>query len=526
MNRPEPPIEFSSLARLVDAAAERYGNKVLWQSLDDGTALSFAGFASDTTRCANALRRLGVERGTHVALMLPNVPAFAIAWIALARIGAVAVPVNMQYTSRELEYVLSDSRSAFLVIDEACLNVLDGIDNPIVPRSRVIVHGRAGAQGALDWGRIMRDGSAAPVADLPDLTDALMNIQYTSGTTGFPKGCMLSQDYWLVLGGVRSIQGPTPRRVLLDKPLSYMGGIWRLMVCLYTGATAYVARRFTLSGLQKRIVENRIDFFSVTDPVAALPSDPDLERLPIAWISASGLSKDLHRAIEQKFNAPVREMYGMTETGSTIFMPFEDGAMSGSGSCGLPAPFRQCRIVDPEGRDVASGKVGELWVKGRAILEGYFNKEDATRAAFSGDWFRTGDLFRQDAAGYFYIEGRIKDSIRRSGENISTRDVESVLASIPGVMEAAVIGVPDEFRGEEVKAFVRLEPGLSSGDMNPGAVISFCESRLAAFKVPRYIEYVTDFPRTTSGKIAKQQMKGAEKASGGAIFDRVKNQWI
>lgn len=518
-----PRIDHPGLGALADDAARRYGDRVFWESVDDGSTVTFEDFARRTRSFAGALLAAGIAHGTHVAVMLPNVEAFAITWFALARLGAVIVPVNMQYTSRELDYVLRDSDATFLVIDASRLPVLQAIDEAArVAPGRTLVTGAA-PDGYLDWQRMEREAAGTDPELAPAGADALMSIQYTSGSTGFPKGCLLVQDYWLVLGAVRSIQGPAPRRVLLDKPLSYMGGMWRLLVCLNVGATACVARKFTLSGLQQRIADHDIDFFSVTDPVAKLPDEPRLAGRKFAWISASGLSKGLHRDIERKFAAPVRELYGMTETGSTLFMPIEADDMSGSGSCGRPAPYRECRIVDPEGRDVEPGRSGELWVRGRGILRGYYNKEEATRQAFAGEWFRTGDLFRQDEAGYFYILGRIKESIRRSGENISSLEVESVVSSVPGVMEAAVIGVPDDFRGEEVKVFVILQPGLDPASLPPQAIAAHCEGRLAAFKVPRYIEYVADFPRTSSGKIARQEMKAAGKT--GAAFDRARNTW-
>lgn len=516
-------MPYGNLGELADDAAAKEPQAVVWESIDDPTRLTFAQFAAASLRCANVLQSRGVENGTHVAVMLPNVPAFAITWFALARLGAVIVPVNMQYTSRELQYVLDDSDAAFLVIDTAAAAILEEIaTRSSVPRHRVILHGSGQTGG---WEAEVADASEYPITGPAPAADALMSIQYTSGSTGFPKGCMLSQDYWLILGLVRSRQGPPPKRILIDKPMSYMGGMWRLLMCFFLGATACVARRFTLSGLQQRLLDHRIDFFSVTDPVASLPVLPPLRGQHFAWIGCSGLSKDLQRPLEERFNGPVRELYGMTETGSTIFMPIDAADMSGSGSCGRPAPYRECRIVGRDGHDVPAGSIGELWVRGRGILQGYYKKDEATRDAFRGAWFRTGDLFRQDERGYFYMEGRIKDSIRRSGENISTREVESVFAAIPGVAEAAVVGVPDPFRGEEVKVFVALQAGVTPSELTPASLIAHCERELAPFKVPRYLQYIDEFPRTTSGKIAKQAIREA-RAMEGTVYDRTRKAWV
>lgn len=521
-------IPFSNLGQLLDDAARKYGERLIWQSLDDASTLSFSDIAAESLAFARALRDIGVRQGDHIAVMLPSVTAFAITWAAIARLGAVIVPINYQYTSSELGYVLNDSDSSFLIIDEnkADLLVPLGPHGYSIPAPNIILHGMPDQRFKHNWHEMLR---AAPVTsiEMPEVQpNDLMSIQYTSGTTGFPKGCMLTHDYWLVLGAVRAIQMNKPKRMLLDKPLSYMGGIWRLLVCLYVGTTACVAHKFTLSGMQQRIVDNQIDLFSVTDPVAKLPVHPGIRDMKFSCITASGLSKEAHVAIEKKFDGPVREMYGMTEIGSTIYMPIEDAAMSGSGSCGKPAPFRECRIVDPSGKDVGPGQSGELWVRGRAIFQGYYNKEEATRDAFHDDWFRTGDLFRQDENGYFYIIGRIKDSIRRSGENISSHEVASVVASLSGIMEAAAIGVPDDFRGEEVKVLIVLQGGASRHDVSPEYVIAHCQNQLAAFKVPRYIQYVSDFPRTSSGKIAINAIKNDPALMQAPVFDRTKNTWI
>lgn len=521
LNRPGAAIR---LAQLADDAAERFSDAILWESIDHDERLSFRQFARLSRQCAHGFASLGVGPGSRVAVMLPNVPAYAVTWFALARLGAVMVPVNMRYTARELEYVLRDSEAGVLVIDASCHELLRQLreGNAVSTVERIVEHGPAVTPDAKNWGDLVALAGDSAIDESRVDAESLMSIQYTSGSTGLPKGCLLNQDYWMVLGYARSIQGPTPRRVLIDKPMSYMGGMWRFLVCLHVGATACVALQFTLSGLQQRLVERRIDFFSATDAVARLPDHPGIADLSVAWISIAGLSRDLHRPLEAKFRSVVRELYGMTEAGAILYMPADAAHMSGSGSCGIPAPFRECRIVDGEGRDVPPGETGELWVRGRGIMRGYLNQPETTAAVFSDGWFRTGDLFRRDEAGYFYIQGRIKDSIRRSGENISTREVESVAAMVEGVQEVAAVGVPDPLRGQEVKLCVVLLPSYARGQINPEKIIDHCSKNLAAFKVPRYIEYLGEFPRTSSNKIAKQSLLTAS----GPIYDRTTKIWV
>ena len=215
----------------------------------------------------------------------------------------------------------------------------------------------------------------------------------------------------------------------------------------------------------------------------------------------------------------------MTEIGATLNMPVDNPLMVGSGSCGVPVPFRECRIVDSDGRSVRHGEVGELWVTGPGILEGYYKNADATAAAFRGKWFRTGDLFRQDENDYYYFVGRIKEVIRRSNENISAVEVETVLNGMPEVQQAAVVPVPDSFRGEEVKAYLVLRPGFVRDDVPPSRVFAYCAEHLAAFKVPRYVEYLDDIPLTSSNKTAKHFLVKAKDDLRRGSYDRVDGIW-
>jgi crotonobetaine/carnitine-CoA ligase len=199
--------------------------------------------------------------------------------------------------------------------------------------------------------------------------------------------------------------------------------------------------------------------------------------------------------------------------------------MVGSGSCGIAAPFREVRIADETGQTVAPGAVGELLIRGPGILTGYYKKPEASAAAFHGDWFRTGDLFRQDARGYFFIVGRLKDMIRRAGENIAAREVEAVLRGLPEIAEAAAVPVPDEMRREEVKVYIVLQPGLAPRAMPVERIIAHCEAELANFKVPRYYEFRERLPKTPSEKIAKGELIAEKPDLRAGSYDRVDGLW-
>ncbi len=516
-----------NLGALVAEAAARYPERPLWVSIDgQGPDITYGAFEAQANQCANAFGALGVGKGTHVGVMLPNVAPFLVTWVALARLGAVMVPINIGYTPSELCYTLENGDVEVLVIDDERMAALTGIEGraALIADDRVIVLGSPPAPFVHDWFALTDGASAVFEASADVGPDDLATIQYTSGTTGLPKGCMLTHRYWLIIGKVLARRGPTVERLLLDLPLHYLGAQWRFWMALYAGGAICVALRYTLNGLIERIRTHDIDFTSMFDQVAKLPEGAADGDNKLKRISIAGLSPDLHATLETRFGAPAREGYGMTEVGATLYMPFEETAMAGSGSCGIPSPFRHCKIVDAEGAAVASGGTGELWVRGAGILKGYYNQPEATAAAFSGEWFRTGDLFRQDTDGYYYAVGRIKDMVRRSGENISAQEVEAALLAMPEVRQAAVVAVPESFRGEEVKAFVVLEPGLAPADVPPDPIFAHCAQRLARFKVPRYLHYVDSLPKTASNKVAKHRLTAGDDPPG-VSYDRVEGTW-
>jgi acyl-CoA synthetase (AMP-forming)/AMP-acid ligase II len=314
-------------------------------------------------------------------------------------------------------------------------------------------------------------------------------------------------------------------RILAATPFFYMDPQWLLLMAFYHRGTLFVARRQSASRFMEWVRAHRIQFCLFPEAVFLQPPSPQDRDNDIIRVNVYGLRKDIQAAVEERFDFVVREAFGMTEIGSGLFMPIEATDMVGSGSCGMPAPFRECRIVDDEGRDVADGEMGELVVRGPGILKGYYRKPEATREAFFGDWFRTGDIFRKDARGFYYIVGRKKDMIRRAGENISAREVEAVLKALPGVAEAAAVPVPDPMRGQEVKIYVVLSPPATREQVSPERIIAHCEANLARFKVPRYIAYRDSLPKTPSEKIAKGELvKGVADLRAGS-FDRVEGRW-
>ena len=519
----------ANLGTLLDQAIARFGDRPAWIAMEDtGPDLTYRELGALVARTANAFRAAGVRKGTHVGIMLPNVPQFLAGWLALARLGALMVPINPSYTPDELHYMLSDGDAEFLLIDRARLANLQAIaDRPgVPPPGAVMVWGGAADGGYHDWSKLLAAASDRFTAGDPVALDDIVNIQYTSGSTGFPKGCLLSHRYWLTMGRVKSAVWPTFERIQCDLPFYYMGPMWRFSVAAFQGAALCVPPAYSLTRFVERLRHYRIDFGWMTDPVAMLPETPEEGDNSLKLIAIFGMSQPLRAAVARRFKVPVRDSYGMTEIGSGLYVPMDADDVAGTASCGIPAPFRRCMIADDTGKPVPQGEVGELCVSVPGILQGYYKKPEATENAFwNGTWFRTGDLFRQDENGCFYIVGRIKDMIRRSAENISATEVEAALSTMPQVQEAAVVGVKDAKRGEEVKACIVLKPEWTPQTATPQMVVEHCRQHLAKFKLPRYVQFYLELPKTGSNKIAKKQLTDGGGQPQTETFDTVEGAW-
>ena len=516
-----PGIE-KNIGTLLEKAAQRYGeNKAIHFDYEDW-GYTYTQLNARVNQYANALRAEGIEKGDHVAVMLPNCPEFPVTWLALAKLGAVMVPLNNRYQAVDLEYVLNDSDAIALVIHTDFVPTF----HEARPKTPAIEKVYRVGEGYEDTGSLLSELAKAASEEFRtvDLTlDDLINIQYTSGTTGFPKGCMLTHEYWLTLGMSASenlVQGDV---FLVVTPFYYMDPQWELIMCLSAGATMILTRKYSASNYMKLVHKYKVTAAWATMAAWTLkqPESPDDKNHHLKFVLVGGFPRHLHKQFEERFNVRAREAYGMTEIGTGMLVALEDDHMTGSGSVGKPPDFRSTKIIDNDGNPVKQGEIGELLIKGPGIFKGYYNKPEATAMAFEGDWFRTGDLFRQDENGYFYIVGRIKDMIRRTGDNISASEVEHVLMSHPKILSAAVVPVPDESRGEEVKAYIAPAKGETPESIPPEDIIVFCLERIAEFKVPRYIEYVDEFQRTASGKIQKHVLIAAKEDLTSDCWDRM-----
>ena len=519
----------ANIAALLDMVCADVPDHVAWNFFESGEVATYAEVRARVHALAHGLKAHGIGKGTRVAVMIPNVAAFPLTWLAIGVLGAVMVPLNVNYRERELAYVVNDSGATFIVLHESVRPIFEGAraDGSVtIPVDHALVV--AGSDPTYPaWEACFRPEAGDYVSDQPIGHDDLLNIQYTSGTTGYPKGCLHAQDYWLVAGKVNATRdGRRYARILASTPFFYMDPQWLLLMAFYQRGTLFVAARQSASKFMSWVRQHRINFCLLPFLAFKQPSHPDDGVNDIVRANVYGLPKAMHAAVEERFNLVAREAFGMTELGPTLFMPIEATDMVGSGACGIAGPFRECKVVDADGNPVGPGGEGELVVRGKGIFRGYHNRPDATREAFLDGWFRTGDVFKIGARGFHYIVGRTKDMIRRSSENVAAREVEGVLQASGVVMEAAVIGVPDDTRGEEIKAYLVLEEHVDPSDAALETVITHCQRNLAPFKVPRFYEFRKTLPKTPSLKVAKHVLKAEGPDLRAGSYDRVTTSWL
>jgi long-chain acyl-CoA synthetase len=524
----ESTYETITIGQLVSMRARTHGSTTAIDVFERDERATYSEMDRLSNEYAHALLALGVCKRDRIGVMLPNCLAFPILWFAIAKLGAVMVPINMRYTPREIEHALSDTQAKFAVVGESARSVFSAMEPwpKDLAKERVVFVGQdsEGTAGAID--KLLAGVGDSPVeADVSP--DDLLNIQYTSGTTGFPKGCMLTHDYW----GVRSYQGAYGdgrpyRRYLAAQPFFYADSQEYLLKSYRQGGTLYMAPSMSSTRFIGWVKQHRIEWCSMPELIARRAEVADEDgttclRHCLTW----GCSPDTVRKLKKRFRIRTQDAYGMTEIGFGTQMPNDLDVMADSGSVGINAPFRNLLLMNDDGTPTPSGEIGELWVSGRGILKGYWNRPEANAASFEGEWFKTGDLLRRDELGFHWLVGRRKDMIRRSGENIAAREVEAVIREIPEIADVAAVPVRDVERGEEVKICVELKEGLTSGDLPVERILEHARATLAVFKLPRYIAFTPVLPRTTSSnKVLKRELMAMSDPLAGA-YDTKEKRW-
>jgi crotonobetaine/carnitine-CoA ligase len=512
-------LDEPNIGTLLESAAEKYEDKTVLIVDHEEISYSFRELDDKVNQFANALRQQGIERGHHVAVMLPNCSEFPFTWLALAKLGAVMIPVNTRYKIADLEYILNDSDATALVIHTDYLDVFSKIPKERYQIEKIFQVGESEIEFGIDLSSLADKMPSKEVQTNLKIDD-VMNLQYTSGTTGFPKGAITTHEYWLLLGERAAIDMEESDLFFSMSPFYYMDPQWELLMSLYAGCGMVLADKLTMDNFAKCVKKYPVTHFWAWERMLYLSEFEHDKDHHLRFALLSGFTPRLHKALEEMFHVVAREAYGMTEIGGCLRVPPEDTHMVGSGSVGMPVDLREVRIVDDSGNDVALGETGELLVKGPGIFKGYYKKPEANAEAFDGEYFRTGDLFYQDEAGNYYFVSRKKEMIRRMGDNISATEVEHFLMSHPMISGAAVVPVPDEIRHEEVKAYILPAVGETPETIPPEEIVEYCLERIAKFKVPRYIEYVTEFSRTASGKIQKFKLIAEKEDLTEGIFDR------
>ena len=506
-----------NLARTVAEHADRDA----LVSVEQGIRLTYAQFADEVDQVARGLMRIGVAQGDRVGIWSPNYAEWVLVQYATARIGAILVTINPAYRSSELEYVLKQSGLSVLVAVESFLtsdyrSMVDEVWER-VPAERVIYLHTA------DWDDLLEASGEVSVRQLDQRTAQLaageaINIQYTSGTTGFPKGATLSHRNILNNGYFigEACKYTAEDRVCIPVPFYHcFGMVLGNLACTTHGSAMVIpAAGFDASATLHACARERCtSLYGVPTMFIAELGEPDLagydlSSLRTGIMAGSPCPIEVMRQVVERMNmSEVTIAYGMTETSPVSTQTSADDPLEKRvTTVGRVHPHVEIKIVDPEtGETVPRGAGGEFRTRGYSVMLGYWNDEARTAEAIDADgWMHTGDLAVMDDEGYVNIVGRIKDMIIRGGENVYPREVEEFLYSHPDVVEVQVIGVPDARYGEEIMAWVQLRDGA---DTTAADIKDFCRGTIAHYKVPRYVRFTDAFPMTITGKIQKFKMR-------------------
>ena len=493
---------MANLNSVLEQAAADHGERPAIRM--DGLVLSYSQLWDAAGRMTSWLSFLGVEPGDRVAIMLPNVPAFPIAFYGALGAGAVVVPMNPLLKSREVAYHLSDSGATVLF---AWHTATDEADKGAAETGARVIEVAESDLSSLLAGFNPVPESVQRVGD----DDAV--ILYTSGTTGKAKGAELTHA-----GLARNAElmattllNAGPGDVIMGcLPLFHSFGLTcALNATITSGGTLTLVPRFEPAKALEIIGRDKVTIFEgVPTMYAAMLHDPasaqaDTSSLRVCVSGGAAMPVEVMRGFEQAFGCMILEGYGLSET-SPVASFNHPGKVRKPGSIGTPVEGVEMRVVNGEGAELPVGEIGEIVIRGHNVMKGYWGQPKAAAAAITNGWFRTGDLARVDEDGYFYIVDRKKDLILRGGFNVYPREVEEVLYEHPAVAEAAVVGIPDEELGEEIGAAVTLKPGANA---TPAELRTFARERIAPYKYPRHVWLVPGLPKGPTGKILRREVQ-------------------
>jgi long-chain acyl-CoA synthetase len=479
--------------------------------------LSYGQVDALSGQVAAGLRAAGLRRGDPVALQLPNVPQFVLAYFGALKAGMTVVPLNPLLKAPEVAYHLSDSGSkALITFDAFAEEAVKGAAGAEDVRVYVVSApgGPEAPAGTNPFDALVAAGAGADPADVEQMSpDDTAVVIYTSGTTGRPKGAELThfQAYMAASVAAETFAYRDDDVVMAVLPLFHVFGLSSVMnSAIRSAATLVLVPRFEVGAVLDAVQEHGVTVFCgvPTMFVALMHADltgRDVSSLRTCVSGGASIPGEVIKGFEAAFDATVLEGYGLSETCAlaTFNRSAEERRVM---SIGKRMWGCEVRVVDPDDRELPTGpdNVGEIVLRGHNVMKGYLGRPEATAEAMKGGWFHTGDLGYQDEDGFFYIVDRKKDLVIRGGFNVYPREIEEVLHAHPAVREAAVVGRPDDRLGEEVVAYVSLREGASA---EPGEVIGFCKERLAAYKYPREVLVIEELPKGPSGKVLKTELR-------------------
>jgi long-chain acyl-CoA synthetase len=474
--------------------------------LFEGTAIPYDELVRRVATAAGGLARAGIVRGDRVGLFLPNIPELVAVYYALMHVGAIAVSINVMSKPEELRHILNDSTAAALVTTaELLVNVPRRSEIPTV--RTVFVDGPAPDAMPLSALTEGEPHEESPIALEPDAPAAIL---YTSGTTGRSKGAVLSHGNVVSnVEATRSVVGMQPSdKMICFLPLFHCFGQNFIMnATLYTGATLVLLRRFAPEGVLAACETHEVTmFFGVPTAYIALlahgRSAHALRTVRYFFSAAAILPTHIETAWHALTGKHIHEGYGLTET--SPFAAYNHARAYKPGSIGAPIDGVQMQIVDEQRRPLSDNQAGEICIRGPNVMLGYFQRDTETKHAIVDGWFYTGDIGLRDSEGDYFIVDRVKDMVNVGGFKVWPREVEEVLFTHPSVHESAVIGVPDDYSGEAVKAFIVLKSGCT---LTADEVMAHCRAHLSNYKVPKYVEVIEALPKGATGKILKKELR-------------------
>ena len=504
---PAPEIPDQDLASFTLARTEELGDKPALIDGPTGRTITYAELGEQTKALAGALAVRGIGKGDVVAIYLPNLPEYAVIFHGVVRANATNTTANPLYTSHELAHQLTDSGAKMLFTIPDFLETARKAADEVGLADIVIVGESAGDEPTL--ADLLAEGGDLPEPDIDPEKDIVV-LPYSSGTTGLPKGVMLSHRNLIanVLQTGETIPVSDEDTSIGCLPFFHIYGMTVIMnLGLHNGATIVTMPRFDLGGFLDLIEQHTVTILYVVPPIAlGLAKHPavegrDFSSVRMIMSGAAPLGDELAKAVAKRTGAPTIQGYGMTELSPVSHVAPVDSQKGGS--IGPPLAGTECRIVDPEsGEDVDRG---ELWVRGPQVMQGYLNNEEETKSTIDDDgWLHTGDVAEMDDEGYYSIVDRLKELIKYKGFQVPPAELEAILINHPGVADCAVIGVPDEEAGEIPKGFVVV----SDDDVSDEDLMAFVAEKVSPQKKLRQIERIDEIPKSAAGKILRRELAG------------------